>query len=46
MVAEVKLYWIIYEKCSGTHVDLADTKAILQAWKQDWSNLFSKKARH
>jgi hypothetical protein len=40
MVAEVKLYWIIYEKCCGPHVDLTEMKANLQAWKQDWATLF------
>ena len=40
MVAEVNLYWIIYEKCSSASVDLPATQATLHAWKQEWSTLF------
>ncbi|KAL6407574.1 hypothetical protein AUP68_08593 [Ilyonectria robusta] len=41
MVAEVKLYWLIYEKCSGPQVNLAETKLALQSWLQDWADLFN-----
>lgn len=41
MVAEVKLYWLIYEKCSGPQGNLAETKLALQSWLQDWVDLFS-----
>lgn len=40
MVAEVNLYWIIYEKCCATSVDLVTTKLALQSWQQEWSILF------
>ncbi|KAK4948613.1 hypothetical protein LTR10_012617 [Elasticomyces elasticus] len=40
MVAEAKLYWIVYEKCSGSQVNVADTKAALKAWQEDWAALF------
>jgi hypothetical protein len=42
MVAEVKLYWVIYTKCcpQGYQVDLQDAKLSLQDWKKDWANLF------
>ena len=42
MVAEVKLYWIVYEKCCGSQVNVADTKAALKAWQEDWAALFGK----
>jgi hypothetical protein len=40
MVAETNLYWIIYEKCSSSTVDLPGTQAELHAWKQEWNFLF------
>ena len=40
MVAEVQLYWIIYNKCGVAQIDLAGTKLALQAWQQDWMSLF------
>ncbi|KAJ5600594.1 hypothetical protein N7450_001661 [Penicillium hetheringtonii] len=42
MVAEVKLYWVIYTKCcpQDQQVDLSDAKLSLQDWKEDWKNLF------
>ncbi|KAF7546927.1 hypothetical protein G7Z17_g8087 [Cylindrodendrum hubeiense] len=41
MVAEVELYWIIYNKCGGPKVDLADTKLKLQHWQREWVALFN-----
>lgn len=39
MVAEVFLYWIIYE--SSLHpIDLPKTQAALHAWKEEWKFLF------
>lgn len=42
MVAEVRLYWVMYTKCSpqNNQVDLHDAKAALQHWKKEWANLF------
>ncbi|KAJ5110180.1 hypothetical protein N7532_002825 [Penicillium argentinense] len=40
MVAEVKLYWVIYEKCCGRRIDLAEAKLALQSWKDQWASLF------
>jgi len=40
MVAEVNLYWIIYENCSVTSVDLPKTQAALHTWKEEWKWLF------
>jgi hypothetical protein len=39
MVAEVCLYWILYENCglSGGDVDLPKAQASLHAWKQEWN---------
>ncbi|KAF2453466.1 hypothetical protein BDY21DRAFT_126055 [Lineolata rhizophorae] len=37
MVAEVNLYWVIYEHCSAPRVDLPKTQADLHAWKQQWT---------
>jgi hypothetical protein len=42
MVAEVQLYWIIYNKCSLAKNDLVDTKLALEAWQREWIRLFSK----
>ncbi|KAJ4372515.1 hypothetical protein N0V83_004289 [Neocucurbitaria cava] len=39
MVAEIFLYWIIYETCSGP-VDLPKTQTALQKWKMEWQYLF------
>ncbi|KAK5941078.1 hypothetical protein PMZ80_006355 [Knufia obscura] len=39
MVAEVRLYWIIYKQC----MEIADeraTEASLSVWKQEWAELF------
>jgi hypothetical protein len=41
MAAEVKLYWIIYNNCCGTEVDLEHAKSALQAWQWEWAALFS-----
>lgn len=41
MAAEVKHYWIIYNNCCGTDVDLVDAKSALQAWQREWAALFS-----
>lgn len=40
MVAEINLYWIIYESCSAVFVDLPEAQAALHAWKQEWELLF------
>ncbi|OCK82088.1 hypothetical protein K432DRAFT_349705 [Lepidopterella palustris CBS 459.81] len=40
MVAEVNLYWIIYESCFPTPVDLPRTQATLHTWKEEWKFLF------
>jgi hypothetical protein len=42
MVAEVNLYWIIYESCSSAQVDLPKTQASLHEWRQEWKFLFGK----
>ena len=42
MVAEVNLYWIIYESCSAVQVDLPKTQAALHEWRQEWKFLFGK----
>jgi hypothetical protein len=36
MVAEIHLYWKIYEHCLGSNVDLPKTQAELYAWKHEW----------
>ncbi|KAF4459062.1 nicotinamide mononucleotide permease [Fusarium albosuccineum] len=40
MAAEVGLYWIIYNKCGTSQVDLTGTKLALTAWQQEWAKLF------
>lgn len=40
MVAEVNLYWIVYESCSETSVDLQSTHSALHAWREEWKFLF------
>jgi hypothetical protein len=42
MVAEINLYWVIYEYCCGASVDLPKTQAALHAWKQDWKAVLGK----
>ncbi|KIW02086.1 hypothetical protein, variant [Verruconis gallopava] len=37
MVAEVNLYWIIYEQCTGSTLDLPKVQASLHEWKKQWS---------
>ncbi|CAH0036158.1 unnamed protein product [Clonostachys rhizophaga] len=41
MVAEVQLYWIIYNRCSLAKNDLVDTKLALEAWQREWMRLFN-----
>ncbi|KIW14107.1 hypothetical protein PV08_06888 [Exophiala spinifera] len=41
MVAEVQLYWIIYDKCYDSDIDSADTKRTLQEWQREWAVLFN-----
>ncbi|KAJ9603553.1 hypothetical protein H2200_011739 [Cladophialophora chaetospira] len=36
MVAEVNLYWILYENCCLTEVDLSKAQSALNEWKQTW----------
>ncbi|PVH99483.1 hypothetical protein DM02DRAFT_594183 [Periconia macrospinosa] len=38
MVAEVNLYWVMYQHCS-TSVDLSKTQPTLDTWKSDWEFL-------
>lgn len=40
MVAEVKLYWIIYSQCCAPRVNLGSIRAALSAWKRNWHSLF------
>lgn len=40
MVAEVNLYWIIYESCSAAIVDVPGTQVLFNSWKQEWKFLF------
>ncbi|KAE9370923.1 hypothetical protein N431DRAFT_343941 [Stipitochalara longipes BDJ] len=40
MVAEVMLYWIIYESCSSPQVDLPKTQTALHEWREEWKFLF------
>lgn len=42
MVAEVMLYWIIYESCSTAQVDLPKTQTALHEWRQEWKFLFGR----
>lgn len=41
MVAEVYLYWIIYQSCS-LPVDLPKTQSALHTWKEEWGFLLGK----
>jgi hypothetical protein len=36
MVAEVQLYWILYENCCLGDVDLPKAQSALQQWRQTW----------
>ncbi|ATY64959.1 C6 finger domain [Cordyceps militaris] len=42
MVAEVKLYWVMYTECCPQTgpVDVQAAKAALQDWKREWASLF------
>lgn len=40
MVAEVKLYWIIYKQCCNAQIDRLATQTALSAWKQESTALF------
>ncbi|PYH49022.1 uncharacterized protein BP01DRAFT_353340 [Aspergillus saccharolyticus JOP 1030-1] len=40
MIAEIKLYWIIYRKCCGSHWDLEPAKSALANWQQEFRTLF------
>lgn len=42
MVAEVKLYWVIYKKCcpQSHPVDLPEAKLALKNWRKEWASLF------
>jgi hypothetical protein len=37
MVAEINLYWIIYEQCTSSQVDLPKAQTALFQWKKDWN---------
>ncbi|RAH67268.1 uncharacterized protein BO66DRAFT_329522, partial [Aspergillus aculeatinus CBS 121060] len=41
MIAEVKLYWIIYRKCCGSQPDLEAVKRALANWQQEFLVLFA-----
>lgn len=40
MVAELNLYWTLYENAVATSVNLPQAQAALQGWKHVWSFLF------
>lgn len=42
MVAETKLYWIVYSYCCKSQVDLVEVKAVLEEWRSEWQELFGK----
>lgn len=42
MVAEIKLYWSLYENYSPGAKDILKALAALQAWKQEWSFVLGK----
>lgn len=42
MVAEVKLYWIIYTQCCAARLNPSAIRASLSSWKRDWAVLFGK----
>ncbi|PYI27945.1 hypothetical protein BP00DRAFT_482049 [Aspergillus indologenus CBS 114.80] len=41
MIAEVKLYWIIYRRCCGPQPDLETVKRALATWQQEFLALFT-----
>lgn len=41
MVAEIFLYWVLYES-SNAPVDLPKTQAALQTWKSEWQYVFDR----
>ncbi|PYI24540.1 hypothetical protein BO99DRAFT_320837, partial [Aspergillus violaceofuscus CBS 115571] len=41
MIAEVKLYWIIYRRCCGSQPDLETVKRALATWQQEFLALFT-----
>jgi hypothetical protein len=45
MVAEINLYWIVFEDCSASSFELPATQARLQAWRQEWSFLFGRRMK-
>lgn len=45
MVAELCLYWTIYEQCVLTDVNLPRARAALQIWKEEWAFLFDQPRR-
>lgn len=42
MVAEVNLYWVIYQNCSKTPVDIPGAQEALNEWRLEWKFLFGK----
>lgn len=42
IVAEVYLYWNIYESCFGSSIDLPAIQSVLRDWKNEWEFLFGK----
>lgn len=41
MVAEIYLYWTIYEHCIATTVKLPRAQAALKSWKDEWNTLLN-----
>lgn len=46
MVAEVKLYWIIYTQCCASRLNLTSIRTSLGVWKRDWNYLFGEPFLH
>lgn len=40
MVAEMYLYWTVYEHCVANVVDLPKAQTALKTWREEWSYLF------
>jgi hypothetical protein len=39
MVAEIHLYWCMYENCTVAFVDLTKAQNALKVWKEEWQFL-------
>lgn len=40
IVAEIELYWVVYEHCCTRNVDLPRAQAALRAWRNEWARMF------